>query len=512
MRTPSLLSVLALSGSLTFSVAAPALAQTAAGEDLAVSGALHENDPVDAQGRHTQTRSIVLRAGEGVEVAVDSDDFDTWVRVTGPGGLRLENDDSPGEGTNSRVRFRAPANGTYRVTVTSYRAGETGEYHLSVTRGVDVDAANDADDEDDHDAQDGAPTAAPGCSAQGCPVQPAYPSTGYAQQPVYPQQPAYGQPQQWVWDPSRNMYVAVQPGVPMPGAMVQAPNAYAAPYGAPGMYAVPGYGMPVQPGAGYAPVMPAQPGVDDPGADDPGAFGTPEPPTGAPNPAAGTGSVYGVFVGVSDYGGANDLQYTAQDARTLASAFQRAGLIRHGNAIVLTDGEATEANVRHAFQVLAPRVGERDTFVFFFDGHGSSNRILLRSGGMSSQEISRLLDGVRGQQLVVLDSCYSGSLASVVRGHPNRVGLFSSRADEVSYVASEVQAGGYLAYFMIQAVRGGASGGADGALQVGELASYVQRSYDQRVGGRQHLVVATGAGRQATLWRTVPGRADLAMN
>jgi hypothetical protein len=66
----------------------------------------------------------------------------------------------------------------------------------------------------------------------------------------------------------------------------------------------------------------------------------------------------------------------------------------------------------------------------------------------------------------------------------------------VSYVASEYQSGGYLAWFLIQAVRQGV-GGNDG-LQVRELSQYVQQNYNQHVHGRQTLVVA--GAQNMTLW------------
>ena len=60
-------------------------------------------------------------------------------------------------------------------------------------------------------------------------------------------------------------------------------------------------------------------------------------------------------------------------------------------------------NISHAIRTVGQRVTERDTFVFFFDGHGSANEISLRSGSMNENALSSLLDGVRGRQLVVLD-------------------------------------------------------------------------------------------------------------
>jgi hypothetical protein len=207
-----------------------------------------------------------------------------------------------------------------------------------------------------------------------------------------------------------------------------------------------------------------------------------------------------VFVGVSDYPGPGDIFRGAEDAEDLAGAFEQRGLIRHGDAIVLTNGRASADNVRHAFLALSRRVTPQDTVVFYFGGHGGHGTLSLYQEAFTAADLATAMAPLSGRQLVVLDSCYAGSFASMVQGVPNRFGLFSSRADETSYVAGEVQSSGWLIYFVLQAVRGEAPTGDDGHLQFSELTSYLRRSYTQSVGERQHLAVAQGARGDATLW------------
>lgn len=203
--------------------------------------------------------------------------------------------------------------------------------------------------------------------------------------------------------------------------------------------------------------------------------------TALPARSSVVGSTYGIFVGISHYAGENrDLTGTAEDARRLARAFERTGWMNRHNAVVLTDGEATLGGVRQAFRALAPRVGPSDTLVFFFDGHGSAHSLDLRGEDLSRIELARLLDGVRGRSLVVLDSCESGGFAGVVRGHPYRAGLFSSRADENSSTAPEVGAGGWLAYNFRRAVEGGVRRRADGSIDFDDIVRFVERDYRAR--------------------------------
>jgi hypothetical protein len=239
--------------------------------------------------------------------------------------------------------------------------------------------------------------------------------------------------------------------------------------------------------------------VAPPAAPAPAPLPAPSAPVAATTPAS-AGHTYGVFVGVSDYPGPRDIFRGAEDAVDLAAAFEQRGIIRHGDAIVLTNGRASAANVRHAFLALGQRASASDTVVFYFGGHGGHGTLSLYQEALTGADLAAAMAPFAGRQLVVLDSCYAGSFASMVQGAPNRLGLFSSRADETSYVAEEVQSSGWLIYFVLQAVRGEAPTGRDGQLQWSELTAYLQRSYRQSVGERQHLALAQGGRGDPTLW------------
>ena len=207
----------------------------------------------------------------------------------------------------------------------------------------------------------------------------------------------------------------------------------------------------------------------------------------------GAGTTYGIFVGITHYQGENDdLPNTADEAQHLAQAFERAGWMQRSNAVVLTDERATFDGVRQAFATLAPRVGPRDMLVFFFDGHGSAEDVDLRGRDMTRGDLSRLLDSVHGRSLVVLDSCSAGGFQSIVQGRGDRAGLFSSRANEESSVASEVNSGGWLAYHFRRAVSGGVRRRDDGSIDFDEVSRYVQAQYRQSRVSDQHLVAVRG--------------------
>lgn len=210
-------------------------------------------------------------------------------------------------------------------------------------------------------------------------------------------------------------------------------------------------------------------------------------------PSAG-GQTYGIFVGISHYGGDNhDLPGAASDAVQLARAFQTARWMPRQNAIVLTDAQATAQNVRQAFATMSQRVGPQDTLVFFFDGHGGSSVLDTVGHDVSRRELSQMMSRVRGRQLLVLDSCEAGGFAPLVQQNAQRAGLFSSRADQESSTAPEVNAGGWLAYFFRRAVEGEVRRGADGALDFQAVRRYVAEQYNRRGVSRSQELVAVAS-------------------
>jgi len=108
----------ATAGPAVLSTSSPIMGQLGTGSDRT------------PQGNFVDTHSMNAQSGEDVRIILRSPDFDTVLRVQGPGGFSQENDDAPGMGTNSRLDFQAPATGTYTIQVTSFRPGEVGAYAL----------------------------------------------------------------------------------------------------------------------------------------------------------------------------------------------------------------------------------------------------------------------------------------------------------------------------------------------------------------------------------------------
>src|SRR3989442_12985072 len=84
-----------------------------------------------------QWRLGATRAGETVTIDLESDVFDAYVFLLGP-GLERERpqDDDSGGSCNARLTARLPQTGEYYVVVTSSDKFRTGAFALSVTAGA----------------------------------------------------------------------------------------------------------------------------------------------------------------------------------------------------------------------------------------------------------------------------------------------------------------------------------------------------------------------------------------
>lgn len=119
-----------------------AMAQTPLQVGGSVTGKLDDADavhgPDDSQYRFEDYR-FTARAGQRLEAIMRSDAFDTYLEVFKAGDEDAEagplgsDDDGLADGTDSRLRFVAPGNGTYTLRARTLSGLEGGDYSLSLT-------------------------------------------------------------------------------------------------------------------------------------------------------------------------------------------------------------------------------------------------------------------------------------------------------------------------------------------------------------------------------------------
>lgn len=100
-----------------------------------VSGALETSDSRLDSGEFVDTYLFSGRAGQTVTFSLTSSDIDPYLMIRGPSGFSEDNDDRGSDDKNAQITARLPADGLYRITATSYEAGERGRYQLSASAG-----------------------------------------------------------------------------------------------------------------------------------------------------------------------------------------------------------------------------------------------------------------------------------------------------------------------------------------------------------------------------------------
>ena len=100
-----------------------------------VTGTLRPGDDRLDSGEYRDLYEFEGRAGQQIGLRLSSDDFDPYLMVRGPGDFSEDNDDASEADRNALLNLRLPADGTYRITATSYESGERGTYHLSLIGG-----------------------------------------------------------------------------------------------------------------------------------------------------------------------------------------------------------------------------------------------------------------------------------------------------------------------------------------------------------------------------------------
>jgi hypothetical protein len=466
----------------TFAMSSSAIGQdsTPAPRSLSVgqniSGELSTNDTQRRSGKYEDVYLIEGRQGERVDLRLLSDAFDPYLVVNGPGGFSMSNDDEEGqsESTNSRLVLQLPADGTYRVSVTSFRSGETGAYRLQASTppaNVAISRPQPATPIRLGQVVNGSLARGDGQLASG-EYQDQYRFSARRGQRVRIELMGNNDLDTYLilrrpdgsqdtnddaeFDGRESLNSRIDTVLAEDGDYVIVATTYRP-------NTTGGYRLSLQ----QSPGLPRQARVP-----------------GGPH-------VIVVAVGVSDYGGrTSNLPNTDTDARELYNSLRGAGLLHPASQLLVND-EATTKNVANAFARAAAQAGPNDLFLFFYSGHGNqvdvpvsaaeldgrAETIELYDDAMTDAQLKQLFDSVHGRMsMVVLDSCFSGGFRSLI-DRPNVMGLFSSEEDMTSLVADRFKAGGFLSYFLRPALQGEADDDGDGIVTAGELSTYVRRRF-----------------------------------
>ena len=490
-----------------------------------VQGTLATGDATLPSGEFADYYAFDAPGAGHYTIAMQSTRLDSFLVVTTPSGERLENDDAGGS-HNASLDLDVSARGEYRIAATTFRAGETGSYQLSVAPTAATPRAPTAT-APSAPPSSGAPSGAPpgvrtehgelanGDSQlssgeffdeydynfpQGVPVHLEATSSAFDTYLIL--RSPDGQQQDNDDQQPGDLNAALDFTANQAGQYRVLVTSYA-----PGMSG--GYDLVVNGNATGTPSAPPSTGPSTPPSDPSAA---PTGPIAAPGDAT---RVWVVSAGITDYpDAANHLPECANDARKIVEALHNQGLSTTDTEFLLVDGQATVQGIHHAIEQVASRIQPNDTFVFFWSGHGGQATattsdpneldghdefIFVYDGEILDDTMAQWMDSVHALSLFSLDSCFSGGFAKDVVHRPGIVGLFSSEEDVTSGVALQFQAGGYLSHFLRLGIQGNADDDPhDTTTTVGELTHYVWQQWaahatDVRMsGGYQQLVEERG--------------------
>jgi hypothetical protein len=198
--------------------------------------------------------------------------------------------------------------------------------------------------------------------------------------------------------------------------------------------------------------------------------------------AASSTECWAVLVGVSDYQYSDqDLRYCDDDARELSQVLSPVWGSSHIK--LLTDSQATKANILDAIDWLADNAGPEDTVLFTFSGHGSDYQdgymypydslTYSYANDISSYQLASAFQSVQADKIVViLDICHAGEFQDNM-GITGRVILMACRSYETSGEFWGLQNGAYT-YYILEALNDfdAADDNHDYELSAEEVAAY----------------------------------------
>lgn len=448
-------------------------------------GTLEEGDATLSSGEWADRYTIQAEAGQHVVVRLNSTDFDTYLIVQPPEGEAINNDDFNGSTTTSFVEATATTTGEWRVQVTSYEPGETGDYELTTSV---------SNSDSFYEPSEATPINASGGEESGSLEDDDLRRFTGEFADVYTFE---GQPGRFytvevtTHDRSLDPYLLLNRAS---GANLVNDDFGGSTQRSRLQFLV------TQPGPVDLIVSSFKEGMT--GDYDISVSSESSPPEYHHEPSVVPGRVFGVFAGITDYSGRDmgELAYCARDAQRAYDAAVESLGMDPDDGVLLKDDDATVANFESAIRRLGDQLDYDDKLIVFYSGHGGQVErttfqpadpdmldeiLVFADTDLSDDSLDETLRSVeRGTVLLVLDSCNSGGFAKDVISRPGRMGVFASAEDCLSIVAPEREAGGYLADFFIECIGSGrdeADTNSDGHMTVIEMCQFIADRYRTEV-------------------------------
>lgn len=206
---------------------------------------------------------------------------------------------------------------------------------------------------------------------------------------------------------------------------------------------------------------------------------------------------YVVVVGVSRYDGPGmNLNYAATDAEEFSLQMLRMG-IPAKNIALLTNEEATRANILKAANNLYAYATAKDEIIFFFSGHGSYRCFIpydKTNGVLWHSEVKATFKNSKAAtKLLFADACYSGSMKSGkatpppttqrdiekyyknLTGENLQIAVFVSSRNNQTSIEDPTLKSGLFTYYLLQSLKGLGDSNQDRQITLKEMYDYVSK-------------------------------------
>ncbi|MCL1894645.1 MAG: caspase family protein [Holophagaceae bacterium] len=204
------------------------------------------------------------------------------------------------------------------------------------------------------------------------------------------------------------------------------------------------------------------------------------------------GDLYAVLVGVSKYSNSEkNLTYCHEDAKSMYDVLK---LQTHESRLkLLTDDNATQANIVMTAEALFSQTKPEDMVIFFFSGHGTPGMFIAHDKPLEFSKLQTIFKKTKAKRKIIFaDSCFSGSFRtsgdSATKpntGLDSSVMLFlSSRTGQPSLESPNRQ-GGLFTWYLTMGLKGGADANRDRVIVARELFNFVNPRVSRDSKGKQ---------------------------
>jgi hypothetical protein len=204
------------------------------------------------------------------------------------------------------------------------------------------------------------------------------------------------------------------------------------------------------------------------------------------------GTRYGIFIGKNNGGTKKPvLKYAHRDARQLYNTLVEIGNLKAENAIVLLepDIKTLRRNLQKFSRTVAGAKDSAREVFFYYSGHSDERGLLIENSVLDFAELKKWIHELPSEvNIVILDSCSSGSLARIKGGnkvpsavlsesvnHRGTAILASSSSSEDSQESDQLR-GSYFTHNLIAGLRGAADLNRDSRVSLHEAYTY---SYEE---------------------------------